>query len=320
MAAHGRARHARPPEPSWPTVIATTVRLWLERRVGIDVRIARARRLLALAAAVVAVLVTAVVVDAIVQRGPASNAVVPRKAAPALAALRAASVTRGQAAAWIAGQVSTGAIVACDPAMCGALQASGRLAGSLLRLGSAAPDPLGSDVIVATPAVRSQFGSRLENVYAPLMIASFGAGAERIDVRATAPDGAAAYESGLAADRRARIAAGGQLLGNPHIKVSAAARAALAAGRVDTRLLAMFAALAAQQPVRIVAFGDRSPGASTVPFRSAVFGPAGEQILSFLHGQQPPYVPDHIRAVGRSLLSIEFDAPSPLGLLAGRRG
>ena len=93
-------------------------------------------------------------------------------------------------------------------------------------LGAAAADPLGSDVVMATQAVRDEFGGRLADVYAPAVIASFGAGAAAIDVRAIAPSGAAAYKSALAADRLARIAAGRQLLGNSHITVSPAARAA----------------------------------------------------------------------------------------------
>ena len=91
-----------------------------------------------------------------------------------------------------------------------------------------APDPLGSLLVVATPVIRNQFGTRLASVYAPLVIASFGSGAERVDVRYVAPGGTAAFESQLAADRKNRIAAGEQLLTNKHVQASAAARQALA--------------------------------------------------------------------------------------------
>ena len=63
-------------------------------------------------------------------------------------------------------------------------------------------DPLGSAVIVATAAVRSLFGSRLTTVYAPTVIASFGSGSARIDVRAYAAGGAAGVPGG-AEGRRA---------------------------------------------------------------------------------------------------------------------
>ena len=79
--------------------------------------------------------------------------------------------------------------------MCAALQASGVAAGRLLVLGTSASDPLGSDLVVATPALRSEFGARLASVYAPVVIASFGSGAARIDIRAVAADGTAAYEA-----------------------------------------------------------------------------------------------------------------------------
>ena len=175
------------------------------------------------------------------------------------------AATRQQAAAWVASQVSGDAIVACDPAMCAVLLARGVSAGNLLVLRSAASDPLGSDVVLATPAVRSQFGARLASVYAPQVIASFGSGALRIDVRAVAPDGAAAFQSALAADLAARRAAGSQLLRNSRISASPGARAALLAGQLDSRLLITLAAMAAAGPLRIESFGGSGPGAGPRP-------------------------------------------------------
>jgi hypothetical protein len=109
--------------------------------------------------------------------------------------------------------------------------------------------------------------------------------------------------------------------------VSAAAQAVLRAGRVDPRLLAMLAAMAAQQPLRILAFGDPSPGASAaIPLRGVEIAPAsaGTQaaarlrlMLSFLQAQQVPYLPMRAVLVGQSALSVEYAAPSPLGLLSG---
>src|SRR5579862_2805267 len=209
--------------------------------------------------------------------------------------------------------------------MCAALQADGLPAARLLVLGTAAADPLGSDVVVATPAVRNQFGPRLQTVYAPAVIASFGTGAGRIDVRAIAPDGTAAYLAALAADRRSRISAGGQLLRNPRITVAAAARTALNVGDVDPRLLMVLAALAVAQPVRVSAFGDPSPGASpVVPLRSVLLAAPGpgakatvsvRSMLSFIDAQQQPFQPLRAALVGSSELTVEYAAPSPLGLL-----
>ena len=107
------------------------------------------------------------------------------------APVTAATAARAQAAAWVAHQVSISAISSCDPAMCAALAQHGIAAGNLLVLRPGASDPLGSDVVLATAAVRGMFGSRLADVYAPEVLASFGTGQARVDVRIVAPDGAA---------------------------------------------------------------------------------------------------------------------------------
>ncbi len=107
--------------------------------------------------------------------------------------------------------------------------------------------------------------------------------------------------------------------------MTAADQAVLRAGRVDPRLLAMLAALAAQQPLRILAFGDPSPGASAaVPLRSAELAPASAHaavrlrtMLSFLRAQQQPFLPATAALAHGSALTVEYAAPSPLGLLSG---
>jgi hypothetical protein len=329
MADHGTWPHAQAqrPEPSWPTVIATTVRLWVDRHRVAGMKVT-SRRLLGLLATCVIVASAAVVgVFLAVQTPSATLHEQANSGSQSAVSLQAATATRETAARWIAAQVGSSAIVACDPAMCAALQASGLAAARLLMLGTSVPDPLGSDLVVATPAVRSQFGSRLANVYAPAVIASFGSGAARIDIRAVAPDGTAAYNSALAADLQARITAGKQLIRNRHITTTAAARAALRAGQVDPRLLAMLAALAAQQPVRILSLGDSSPGASAaIALRGAELAPAHagahtqarlRSMLSFLRAQRLPFLPMQAVLVHKSALSVEYAAPSPLGLLSG---
>jgi hypothetical protein len=53
--------------------------------------------------------------------------------------------------------------------------------------------------------------------------------------------------------------------------------------------------------------------------RAAGSAAAAAHILAFLRAQRPPYLPAHVgivRRAGRSpVLSIEFAAPSPVGLL-----
>ena len=244
-------------------------------------------------------------------------------AAGPASAVANATATRDQAAAWVASQVSAGAILACDPAMCAVLARHGIAAGNLLMLGSGAGDPLGSDVVLATAAVRDIFGARLVSVYAPELLASFGTGAARVDVRIVAPDGAAAYRTALAADVKARQAAGAQLLRDSRITVTPAARTDLAAGQVDARLLITLAALAASEPFQVTGFGGTDPGDSWgLPLRTVqLAAPAAtaRAMLAFVRAQRSPYLAAHANLTpgtdGESVLTVEFAAPAPLGLL-----
>jgi hypothetical protein len=334
-------------QPSWPSVLATTVRLWVQRRLRVLWPARAGWRVVVVIALVAVVFVAgAATVRLVTGRGQASTGQ-PSTGQPGAGqhgagqlgagqlgagggALAAAAAARQQAAGWVASQASSGAIVACDPVMCAALQARGVPAGRLLVLSPSQADPLGSDVIVATQAVRSQFGARLAGVYAPVTLASFGTGPARIDIRAVAADGATAYQAQLAADEAARRAAGAQLLRNHRIVASAAARAALAAGEVDARLLVALPALAAMYPVDIISFGVASHGASAgLPLRSAdITGaavPGGHQpaslatLTAFLRAQRTPYLPSSLEIVRispqQSVLRVGYPVPSPLGLL-----
>jgi hypothetical protein len=234
-----------------------------------------------------------------------------------------AAAVRAQAAAWAASQVSGGAIIACDPAMCAVLSQHGVPTGDLLVVGPGTSDPLGSGVVLATAAVRSLFGSRLTTVYAPDVLASFGSGSARIDIRVVTPEGATAYASALTADLRARRMAGRQLVGDLRIGLTSAAHAQLAAGAVDARLLMTLAMAAGSESMRIEGFSDGGPGASAgVPLRQVTLSAStasAREILAFYRAQRAPFLPD--RAVlapgpaGQAVLIVQFAAPCPLGLL-----
>jgi hypothetical protein len=325
-------RLSPPPEPSWGTVLATTVRLWTKRRL--------ASRNTGIA--VVLVLAAIVFAGAVVQlalRGASHNGhegtsqggsqAGPGAGAGGAAGALTSAAVRHQAAVWVAHQVSGDVVVACDPAMCGALQTAGVAAGRLLVLRPGQGDPLGSEILLVTAAVHSQFGNRLTSVYAPIVLAGFGSGSARIEVRVVAPDGAKAYLAQLAADVAARRSAGAALLHNSSIRVAAAARSELIAGQVDPRLLLMVVTLSHAYPVDIVSFGSQASGASTgVPLRFAeITGaapapgrrPVSMRVLrSFLDAQRTPYRPATVTTVrlgSRTALDVEYPAPSPLGLL-----
>jgi hypothetical protein len=314
--------------PSWGRVMTTTMQLWVARR---------RTRWRVVAAIIVALVVfaggglTVALLRSSGSERPAARAKNATSAPPVagLAPVQAAAAARQQAAAWVAAQVSHGAVVSCDPDMCAALQTQGFPAGDLLTLTSSASDPLGSAVIVATAAVRSQFGSRLADVYAPTVLAQFGSGQAQVDVLAYASGGAAAYLAALRADQRSRSAVGHQLLHNSRVTASATAARQLAAGEVDARLLSTLATLSGQGPVNVVAFGDSGPGASPgVPLRLAeLASPPRAQsgylqsTLALLRAQQAPYLASSLTMVrladGQDVVRIEFAAPSPLGLLSG---
>jgi len=312
-------------EPSWPTVASNTVHLWLERHHRY--RPSRSRRLVLLLSALVAMALGAGVTLAVTHRGAGHTAPRPGDAAQSPNALQVAATDRSQAARWIAAQVASNIVVSCDPEMCNDLQKSGFPAGQLMELQPSSPDPLGSQLVVATPVVRNQFGTRLGTVYAPLVIASFGSGAERVDVRYVAPDGTAAFEAQLATDRKNRISAGQQLLTNERVQVSASARQALLAGQVDPRLLVTLSALASAlvhvTPIQLIAFDDPSPGVSSdVPLRGAELGAAASAglpaMVAFLNAQQDQFAPAVARitktASGQSVVTVRYDAPGPMGL------
>ena len=237
--------------------------------------------------------------------------------------------TRNSAAAWVAGQVAAGDKVACDPVMCRALQKDGVASARLRVLWPAGADSLaGITVVVATPAVQSHLGARLDAVDAPGIIAKFGSGPRQIVIRVMAPHGAAAYRSALAADLSERKSSGQVLASSSSIRWSAAEQKQLAAGEVDVRLMVAIADLAASHPVQVVAFGDGGPGAPRAPLRSAELAYSGTAAknalldgLATIAIGGPEYQALHTTTVrlrtGQTALLVEFSAPSPLGLLDG---
>jgi hypothetical protein len=248
--------------------------------------------------------------------GSASAAAAGREAAT-----RHEAAVRGQAAAWVAQQVSPGVAVSCDQVMCAALEARGLPSRDLLVLGPVSHDPRSSVVVVETGAVRALFGTSLDRAWAPAVIASFGSGSAGITVRVVASHGAVAYQTAQAGDMAAARAAGARLLADRRITVQASARSQLTGGLVDLRLMSALTALSRHLPVSVVGFGNVGPGVSAgVPLRYADLSPeAGyaRSVRSALSGLDTSLRP--VRTVpvvlpdGQAVLRVEFAAPSPLG-------
>jgi hypothetical protein len=299
--------------------LATTVSLWAGRRAA---RLRHPRLALILTVCVVVAAAAVVSVVQVSGTSPRTASASRPPAAPPAWARGAAGTVRTQAATWAASQLSSAETVGCDRLMCAALRAHGVAASRLVPVTPGAAD---ADVVVASPSAAGQ--------NAPVLLASFGSGANLVEVRTAPPGGSAAYQRAAAADLAARRSAGAQLRHSQRIGVAGPAAAQLQAGQVDSRLLIMLAMLASQHPWRVVAFGGASPGvaAAQAPFRQiTITGPdAGDLAasLALVRAQNAPYQPAQAAIVrlpggqgvpaGQLALRIDFAAPSPLGLLTG---
>jgi len=242
--------------------------------------------------------------------------------------LAAEAAARTRAVTWILQQVSRAAVVSCDSQVCADLARRGFPPGNLLPLGPGSNDPVGSDLVVATAAIRAQYGVQLASVYAPVIIATFGSGNARIDIRWVFPGGTVKYRAVQRGELRARKAADAQLLANSEVTLSAAARAQLLSGEIDPRLPLLIAAMAVSHPVRIVDFVDQSPGGGPASLLRSVDlatadgaahlrrGAYVGWMRGFIGVQRAEYRPAWCQQVtlrtGQAVLRIGYGAPSPL--------
>jgi serine/threonine protein kinase len=262
------------------------------------------------------------------RRGPASDQLAGSNVQVS-PVLTAEAEARTKAINWILQQVSPGVVVSCDPQVCNDLAGKGFL--DTLTIEPTATDPLGSTLVVATAAIRAQFGGRLASVYAPATIASFGSGKARIDILWDFPGGAAKYRAVQQADLSARKGADAQLLTNSQIAVTPTARAQLLSGDVDPQLPQLLAIMVHSHPVSVVAFVNQSPGGGPASLLrsmdlatvdpTAHMSPAAYLgwMQGFLDAQLAPYQPNWMRRVrlrGQTVLMVGYGAPSPLSPLS----
>jgi hypothetical protein len=237
------------------------------------------------------------------------------------------AAVRTRAVTWIMHQVSRAAVVGCDAQVCAELASRGFPAADLLLIGPRSNDPLGASLVVSTAAVRAQFGDRLAAVWAPAIIAAFGSGNARIEIRLEFPGGATSYRTVQAKYLRARQREDIQLLNDRKITFSDMARAQLRSAAVDPRLPELLAIMIHFHPLRIVDFGDQSPGGGSASLlRSmdlATADPSGHLhpsayiswMRSFIKAQRSLYAPAVSQLklpTGQTVLRVAYRAPSPL--------
>jgi hypothetical protein len=327
-AGNGAAIRPVRPEPSLARVIATTLRLWLRRRV---LRVADGNRIGPLRwTAVVAVTLIACAAAG----GGAAAALKTTPPIPSHPRHHVQRITPAQAgttadeqaaAAWIVAQIAPGTAIACDPVMSSVLRRAGLPAARELALSPASGLPVGPGLVVATSAARAEFGSQL-TAAAPEVVASFGRGAQIVEVRVLGWT-PAAFRSAARAAIAANKKAAAKLARNRRLHLAGSARAQLLSGLVDERLVVLLGRLVAARPVYVSAFGNADPGDAwpaelrSVSISRLVHGTGRRRVsdvravLRLLHGQRPPYraiVQELHGPAGRVTLTIGFPAPSPL--------
>jgi protein kinase-like protein len=237
------------------------------------------------------------------------------------------AVARSQAVTWIVDQVSRAAYVACDAQVYNDLVSRRFPAANLLVIGPQTNDPLGANLVVSTAAVRAQLRGRLASVWAPAIIAAFGSGNARIEIRLEFPGGAKSYRAVQGAYARARKEADAQLLSNRSIKLSTKARAQLRSGNIDPRLPELIAAMVHFHPLQIMDFGSQSPGGGPASLlRSVDLATAdppahlsssaySNWMQSFIKAQRTKYHSAMSLVTlpgGQTALRVWYGAPSPL--------
>jgi hypothetical protein len=117
-------------------------------------------------------------------------------------------------------------------------------------------------------------------------------------------------------DRGPRVRAGTQLAGNERLTTSAQARAALVAGRVDRRAMAVLASLCAEYDVTLVrSWNPLHERGSGLPDRTIVVstsdGRGQRAVLSWLTAQEPPFAPARVQRTPEGV-ALSWRLPRPV--------
>lgn len=313
------ASHPAARTPSWGKVLASTVRVWLGRRMPSRTM----RRAGAVAVAAVVVVAGAAVVLATRSADPE----------PASAGVDSDATARDAAAVWIAHEVRDGTRMACEQVMCDRLRATGVSGSDLVELTGDATELAGARLVIASRGVRKRFGAALAYTIAPDVLGIFGVGPSRVEVRERNTHSRAVHDKIKTREQKARQRAGLQLLDRPHLHTTSDAMHELASGEVDNRLVYTLARLARRHTISVASFSGRGPYTGIdVPERTvdidqvdggaAIDGnPAMRGLLKLVEAQHGRYEVSGARLIASGasggVLRISVTAPTPSGLLRG---
>jgi 4-amino-4-deoxy-L-arabinose transferase-like glycosyltransferase len=158
------------------------------------------------------------------------------------------------------------------------------------------------------------------------VVASFGSGEQRVDVRRVASDGVDVAEQREAERTQRRVDAGTALARNPAVQLAAGARDLLTGGRVDSRLLVALAGATATHEVTVADFPLQPGESEAVPRRSMLIdavdgrrldeaGAQVEELVRYLQQQTGPYAVQRLE-LRDGALEVTYDPLTPRRLLA----
>ncbi|MET0734724.1 MAG: hypothetical protein ABWY55_03640 [Microbacterium sp.] len=249
---------------------------------------------------------------------------VAQDAAPALPA------PEQDAATWLIDNAETSQRILVDPLVAPSLIDAGWGSDALIAADSSAfGDGSGwRDValVLSTAQVRAAaaespaIGAALEN---SLVLASFGTGAQLVELRRVAPEGAvlAAASQRSAASMRTQF--GAELAQNPAIEMSTPDRVRFAGGRVDERISAVIGTIAAEGAV-VVAGLPAVPGERGLVFRQIAVTSIGgiplvqdaqatPQARALFDGLGGAFAPDTLTVDGDDLV-VRFPLATPAAI------
>lgn len=158
-----------------------------------------------------------------------------------------------------------------------------------------------SDFVITTESMRT-FPTEFPEVTGALQnsvaVASFGQGDQAVEVRRIMPGGLDAADEAQEAAFARQAELGTQLVANPRVEMPADAEDALTAGHVDERVIAVLAALSAQNTVEIagfpLVFGEQSPVARQVEVSAVNDEPLSAETAEMFTALGSSYTPDEV--------------------------